>query len=155
MTTAWFHCFAGIAGDMAFGSLLDAGADLVEVHQLLDRLPVHGWSIEVEAVLRAGLSATHVEVRADEDGVVRTFAHIAGLIEEARLPRRVRERALATFTALAEVEGRLHRRPPAQVHFHEVGGMDAIIDIVGTCAALEVLDVDVLRASPVATGTGV
>jgi uncharacterized protein (TIGR00299 family) protein len=152
---AWFHCFAGIAGDMALGSLLDAGADLVEVHALLDRLPLHNWSLEVEPVLRAGLAATHVDVRITEDGVVRTFAHIAGLIEEARLPDRVRDRALAAFTALADVEGRMHRRPPGQVHFHELGGVDAIVDIVGTAAALEVLDIDEVRASAVATGTGV
>jgi uncharacterized protein (TIGR00299 family) protein len=153
-TLAWFHCFAGIAGDMALGSLLDAGADLVEVHAMLDRLPVHNWALEVEPVLRAGLAATHVDVRVEEDGVVRTFSHIAGLIEEGRLPDRVRERALAAFTALADVEGRMHRRPAEQVHFHEVGGLDAIIDIVGTAAALEVLGVDELRASAVATGTG-
>jgi uncharacterized protein (TIGR00299 family) protein len=153
-TLAWFHCFAGIAGDMALGSLIDAGADLVEINAMLDRLPVHAWSLEVEPVLRAGLAATHVNVRTDEDGVVRTFAHIVGLIEEARLPARVRERALATFTALAEVEGRRHRRPAAQVHFHEVGGVDAIVDIVGTVAALEILDVDEVWASPVATGSG-
>ena len=153
-TIVWFHCFAGIAGDMAMASLIDAGADLPEVHGLLDRLPVRGWSLEVEPVLRGGLAATHVNVRAAEDGVVRTFAHIAGLIEEARLPDRVRDRALAAFTALAEVEGARHRRPAAQVHFHEVGGMDAIVDIVGTAAALEVLDVEDVQASAVATGTG-
>ena len=83
---------------------------------------------------------------------MRTSRHIAGLIEEARLPDRVRRRALATFDALAEAEGRLHRRPPEQVHFHEVGGLDAIVDVVGTCAALEVLDVDEVHASPVAHG---
>ena len=154
-TTVWFHCFAGIAGDMAFSSLIDAGADLPEVHGLLDRLPVGGWGLEVEPVLRSGLAATHINVRVSDDGVVRTFAHIAGLIEEARLPARVRDRAMATFTALAEVEGVRHRRPPGQVHFHEVGGIDAIVDIVGTAAALEVLDVDDVQASAVATGTGV
>ena len=77
-----------------------------------------------------------------------------GLITEARLPDRARQRALATFARLAEVEGRLHRRPAAQVHFHEVGAIDAIIDIVGTCAALEILGVDEVRASPVAQGAG-
>ena len=153
-TVAWFHCFAGIAGDMALGALLDAGADLVEVHAILDRVPVHGWELEVDSVLRGGIAATHANVRVAEDGVVRTHAHIVGLLEEARLPDRVRERALATFGALAEVEGRLHKRPPAQVHFHEVGSIDAIVDIVGTAAALEVLGVDEVRASAVATGTG-
>jgi uncharacterized protein (TIGR00299 family) protein len=76
------------------------------------------------------------------------------MIEEARLPERVARRALGAFRALADVEGRLHRRPPEQVHFHEVGGLDAIVDIVGTAAALEVLGVDTVHASAVATGTG-
>src|SRR6202043_1678911 len=87
-------------------------------------------------------------------GIVRTYAHIRGLLEEARLPVRVLERSLAVFERLAVVEGRLHRRPMSQVHFHEVGGVDAIIDIVGTCAALEVLGVDEVQASAVATGVG-
>jgi uncharacterized protein (TIGR00299 family) protein len=154
LTVAWFHCFAGIAGDMALGSLLDAGADPTEVRTLLGRLPLAGWSLEVEPVLRGGIAATRAVVHAPDDGVVRTYAHISGLVDEARLPERVRNRAQAAFAALAEVEGRLHRRPTEQVHFHEVGGVDAIVDVVGTCAALEVLDVDQVYASPVATGTG-
>src|SRR5205085_12137891 len=89
-----------------------------------------------------------------DDGVVRTYAHISGLVDEARLPARVRDRVQATFAALAEVEGRLHRRPSGQVHFHEVGGIDAIVDVVGTCSALEVLGVDQVFSSAVATGTG-
>ena len=93
-------------------------------------------------MLRGGIAATKVHVGAEETTVVRTAAHITGLIEEARLPDRLRDRALAVFGALAEVEGQLHRRPPSQVHFHEVGALDAIVDVVGTCAALEVLDVD-------------
>ncbi|PZS16501.1 MAG: nickel pincer cofactor biosynthesis protein LarC, partial [Acidimicrobiales bacterium] len=151
---AWFHCFAGIAGDMALGSLLDAGADLGEVRALLDRLPMTGWGLDAEPVLRAGIAATRAVVSAPDDGVVRTYAHISGLVDEARLPDRVRDRAQAAFAALAQVEGRLHRRPPEQVHFHEVGGIDAVIDVVGTCAALEVLGVASVWASPVATGMG-
>jgi pyridinium-3,5-bisthiocarboxylic acid mononucleotide nickel chelatase len=154
VTVAWFHCFAGIAGDMALGSLLDAGADLDEVRTLLGRLPVTGWSLDVEPVLRGGIAATRAVVHAPDDGVVRTYAHISGMVDEARLPDRVRNRAQAAFAALAEVEGRLHRRPTEQVHFHEVGGVDAVVDVVGTCTALEVLDVDEVWASPVATGTG-
>jgi uncharacterized protein (TIGR00299 family) protein len=151
---AWFHCFAGIAGDMALGSLIDAGADLDEVIALLDRLPFHGWGLQVEPVLRAGLAATRAVVRVTDDVVVRTHAHIVGLIQEARLPPRVARRALDVFAALAEVEGQLHRRPPDQVHFHEVGSHDTIVDVVGTAAALEVLGIDEVTASAVATGTG-
>lgn len=152
--TAWFHCFCGIAGDMAMGALVDAGADLDEVSALCRRLPLGGWSLEGEAVLRGGVAATKIHVTVQETTVVRTASHITGLIEEARLPDRLRDRALAVFGALAEVEGRLHRRPPSQVHFHEVGSMDAIVDVVGTCAALEVLDVADVRSSAVATGHG-
>jgi len=151
---AWFHCFSGVAGDMALGSLIDAGADVEEVRSMLRRLPIVGWGLDVEPVLRCGIAATKVHVRADDDRVVRTASHIAGLVEEARLPERVRARANAVFGALAEAEGRLHRRPPEQVHFHEVGGIDAIVDVVGTCAALEVLEVDEVHASVIATGAG-
>ena len=153
-TIAWFHCFAGIAGDMAFGSLVDAGAALDEVLGLLRRLPATGWHVEAEPVLRGGIAATKLHVRADDTGVVRTAAHITAMVHEARLPERVRDRSVKAFTALAEVEGRLHRRPPEVVHFHEVGGTDAIVDVVGTCAALEVLGVDEVQSSAVATGTG-
>ena len=151
---AWFHCFAGIAGDMAVGSLLDAGAELEAVLALLERLPLRGWRLRAEPVLRAGIAATRAVVDVTDDVVVRTHAHIVGLIEEARLPDRVARRSLDTFAALAEVEGRLHRRPPEHVHFHEVGSHDTVIDVVGTAAALEVLDVDEVAASAVATGVG-
>ena len=151
---AWYHCWAGLAGDMALGALLDAGADVDAVRSLLQRLPIGTWSLQQEAVERGGIAASRAVVESVDDSVVRTHAHIAGIIEEARLPERVRDRALATFSALAQVEARLHNRNPAQVHFHEVGGVDAIVDIVGTCAALEVLEVDEVRSSAVATGTG-
>ena len=154
MTTAWFHCFSGIAGDMALGSLVDAGADLDEVRRMLEQLPVGGWAVEAEPVLRGGIAGTKLHVHASDTTVVRTAAHIQGLVAEARLPERVQHRAAATFARLAEAEGRLHRRPPDQVHFHEVGGIDAIVDVVGTCAALEVLGVDEITCSPVAVGLG-
>jgi uncharacterized protein (TIGR00299 family) protein len=153
-TIAWFHCFAGIAGDMALGACLDAGAPLDEVVAILERLPVTGWELEAESVMRGGLAGTKAHVKAKQDGIARTYGHIAGLIEEARLPDRVAERAQRVFRMLAETEGRLHRRPTAQVHFHEVGGIDAIVDIVGTCAALETLGVDQVSASTVRVGTG-
>ncbi|MGA2211461.1 MAG: nickel pincer cofactor biosynthesis protein LarC [Acidimicrobiales bacterium] len=152
---AWFNCFSGIAGDMTLGSLVDAGADTDELVKLLGRIPVGGWSLEFEPVLRNGLAATRAIVSANDDGVVRTFMHVLGLLEEARLPERVRARAVAAFSVLAEVEGRLHRRPPAQVHFHEVGGHDAIVDVVGSAIALELLGVDTVSSSPVVNGTGV
>ncbi|HEY1650534.1 MAG TPA: nickel pincer cofactor biosynthesis protein LarC [Acidimicrobiales bacterium] len=153
-TTAWFHCFAGIAGDMALGSLVDAGADADEVRAILNRLALPGWDLSFEEGLRGGIACTRALVRGDDDVVVRTHGAISAMIEDAALPARVAERALAVFGALAGVESSLHRRPVDQVHFHEVGGHDAIIDVVGTAAALEVLGVDTVTASAVATGNG-
>ena len=109
-TLAWFHCFSGIAGDMALGSLVDAGADLDAVREILGRLPVNGWSIEAQDTMRGGIAATHLVVDARETTVVRTYAHITALIEEARLPDRVRERASAVFHAIATVEARSRTR---------------------------------------------
>ena len=151
---AWFHCFAGIAGDMALGALIDAGADLEQVRSIVARLPVTGWTLYAEETMRGGIAATRVVVDVEPTTVTRTYANIDALLEEAQLPDRVRRRAAATFAAIAAVEGRLHRRPVEQVHFHELGSIDAIVDIVGVAAALEVLDVDRVAASPVATGLG-
>ncbi|HRW38261.1 MAG TPA: DUF111 family protein, partial [Aquihabitans sp.] len=101
MTIAWFHCFSGIAGDMALGAAIDAGADVDEVRALLERLPISGWSLEAEPVLRGGIAGTKVHVHDHEHTVVRTAAHIQGLVAEARLPERVQQRAAAVFRALA------------------------------------------------------
>ena len=152
-TVAWFHCFAGIAGDMALGSLIDAGADAEEVRALLDRLRLPGWGLTFEEGRRGGIACTRAVVNGNDD-VARTHGAIRALIEDAALPTRVTKRALAVFQALADVESALHRLPLDEVHFHEVGGHDAIVDIVGTAAALEVLGVDSVAASAVATGTG-
>lgn len=153
-TVAWFNCFCGVAGDMALGALLDAGADPDAVREILGGLEVPGWELVVNPTLRGGISATDVKVIVAESGVVRTAANILGLISEAELPGRVRRRALAVFGALATVESQLHRRPVEQVHFHEVGGLDAIVDIVGVCAGLEVLDVGEVHVGPIAQGQG-
>jgi uncharacterized protein (TIGR00299 family) protein len=171
-TVAWFHCYAGIAGDMALGSLLDAGADQAEVVAMLQRLPVEGWELRVEPVLRGGIACTRAIVIVDGTDagtwpatrgqaatrgraqITRTHADIAAAVRESALPERVERRALATFAALADAEGLLHRSHPDAVHFHEIGGHDTLIDVVGTAAALEVLDVETVTVSAVAVGTG-
>lgn len=153
-TVAWFHCFAGAAGDMVLGSLLDAGADLHEVLALLRRVPLPGWDLRREEALRGGVACTRAVVTAAGDAPARTHADLADLVRSAGLPHRVTSRALAVFDALARAEAAVHRTDPARVHFHEVGGHDAVVDVVGTAAALEVLGVDEVTASPVAVGLG-
>jgi len=151
---AWFHCFCGIAGDMALASLLDAGADFDEVRAMLALVPIDDWHIEVAPVLRGGVAATRIQVFSPPTDTSRPYLDIARMIDKALLPPRVQRRSLATFEAIAHVESRIHRCPVDEVHFHEVGGIDSIVDIVGTCAALEVLGIDQIRASPVALGVG-
>lgn len=154
VTVAWFHCFSGIAGDMALGALVDAGAPLDGIREMCAALPVEGWELAADTVLRNGIGGTQVHVRTEPTNVVRTAANIDELLQRAVLPDRVRDRARRVFRALAEAEGHLHRQPPEQVHFHEVGALDAIVDVVGTCAALELLGVDEVASSPVANGLG-
>jgi len=152
--TAWFHPFSGIAGDMALAACVDAGADLDEVRAALDGLGLPGWSIEAAEVLRGGLAATHVTVHVEDDAVARPAGAILDLVERADLPDRAAAWALDVFRHLAEAEGRRHRQPPAEVHLHEVGGHDAVVDVVGTCVALHLLGVEVVASGPVATGYG-
>jgi hypothetical protein len=151
---AWFNGFSGISGDMALGALIDAGAAVDEVREMLCRLPVDGWTLDAGPTLRCGLAGTKAKVEAMEGTVHRTAADIGSMIAAAGLPERVAARSLAVFNALAEVEGLLHARPPSEVHFHEVGAIDSIVDVVGTCAALEVLGIDEVRSGSVATGQG-
>lgn len=152
---AWFHCFSGVAGDMALGALVDAGADLDEVEAIVRKVDVAGWELAAEPVLRSGVAATKIHVRGVEaEHHHRTWRSIRGLLDAAGLPDRVHARATATFALLARAEGTLHRTDPEDVHFHEVGAIDAIVDVVGTCAALEVLGIDEVACSPVAVGRG-
>ena len=155
---AWFQPFSGIAGDMALGALLDAGANVDEVRTLLGRLPASDWHLKVDPTLRGGIAAIDVRVVAEESAA-DTHSHrraedILAMVDTACFPDRMARRVRSTFEALARVEGRIHGISPADVHFHEVGAIDSIVDVVGTCAALEVLDVDEVRSSSVAIGSG-
>ncbi|MCS5682806.1 MAG: nickel pincer cofactor biosynthesis protein LarC, partial [Acidimicrobiales bacterium] len=151
---AWLHPFAGIAGDMTLGALLDAGADLSFVVSTLEGLKVDGWSLTSEQVDRNGIRATRAVVDAPEQHHHRHWSDIRLILEQASLPDRVQARALAVFEALAVAEGKVHGTSPDDVHFHEVGALDAIVDIVGSCAALESLDIDEVASGPVAVGVG-
>lgn len=157
--TVWFNASAGVAGDMLLGSLIDAGADVSEVVNILFGLGLNVWALTAEPAMRCGIAATHVVVvehHHDEHHhhTHRLYTDIVALLNGADLPARVRERALATFAVLAHSEGAVHNVHIEDVEFHEVGSIDAIIDIVGTCAALEILGIDRVAASPIATSHG-
>lgn len=152
---AWFHCFNGTAGDMTLGALLDAGADVAQVRSAVDALGIDGWSLQMQRTQRGGVSATQAVVEVPSDDMVhRPYRAIRDLLATAPLATVVRDRALATFGALAEAEGAIHGAEPDDVEFHEVGSFDAIVDIVGSCAALTSLGIDEVRCSPITVGTG-
>jgi pyridinium-3,5-bisthiocarboxylic acid mononucleotide nickel chelatase len=151
---AYFDCFAGIAGDMALGALLDAGGSLEALRAGLAGVPLDPFALEVAAVERGGIGATQVTVRPDGPPAARTWGSLRGTLAGAGLPAPVRERTLAVFTRLAEAEARVHRVPAGEVHFHEVGAVDAVVDVVGTALLLHDLGVTEVWASPVATGSG-
>jgi uncharacterized protein (TIGR00299 family) protein len=156
-TVAWWNCPAGIAGDMALASLVDAGAELQMVLEGLKSLPVGDWHVEAVRTIRAGLAASALIVRVEpsEGDAHRSAKEVRRIVESAAaLPPRVIERSVSVFDALARAEGRLHGLPVDEVHFHEVGSVDAILDVVGTCLALESLGVERIYAGPVAVGTG-
>jgi uncharacterized protein (TIGR00299 family) protein len=156
MTFAYFDCFAGVAGDMVLGALLDAGGSLERLRAGLAALDRDVGPIElaVTTTERGGIGATHVEVAAPGPPRVRDWAGLRAVLEGADLPEAVRARALAVFTRLAEAEGRVHRVAPERVHFHEVGAADAVADVVGAALLLDDLGVAEAWASPVAVGSG-
>ncbi|MGH3321285.1 MAG: nickel pincer cofactor biosynthesis protein LarC [Streptosporangiaceae bacterium] len=151
---AWFQSAAGASGDMMLGALVDAGASVETIQEAVDAVVPGAVVVSAEPVSRHGLAATRVRVAAHGEDVVRTWGAIRAMLENAFLAEPVRERALDAFERLARAEGAAHRVAPERVHFHEVGALDAIADIVGTCAALHALGVTEVVASPVALGSG-
>jgi uncharacterized protein (TIGR00299 family) protein len=139
---------------MLLGALLDAGASLDSVLGELSRLELPGWTLRTEQVSRAGIAATRAVVEVHDDEASRPYGAIVELVERAALPERITARSLAAFAALAEVEAAIHQTSLEAVHLHELGGHDALIDVVGTMAALEDLGVDELYVSPIALGAG-
>ena len=155
MRIAYVDARFGAAGDMLLGAALDAGADLEAVREALRTLPIEGWTLDAAPVRRAGFAATKADVRVETPQPPRTASGIVAMIEAAALPQRVRERAVATFELLGEAERAVHGVPEGEdAHLHEVGGVDAIVDVVGTFAALEALGVERIFASGLPAGGG-
>jgi hypothetical protein len=155
MTIAYFDCFAGAGGDMICASLLDAGADFDTLKTRLAQLPVEGYSLRSETATRMGLAGRRFIVDVDQgEQPHRHLHHITEMIDAAKLPARATERAKAVFTKLAQAEAKVHQTTIEKVHFHEVGAVDSIVDIVGACLALEQLGVDRIHVAPIPLGSG-
>jgi pyridinium-3,5-bisthiocarboxylic acid mononucleotide nickel chelatase len=154
VTIGWLDLSAGASGDMLLGALVDAGVPLEVLSAAVGALPVERIDLVPEPVTRHGLGATRVHVRAPDSTHHRTWPDVRALLTEANLAPAIRDGALAVFERLAVAEGRVHRISPDEVHFHEVGALDALADVVGVVAGFAHLGLARLTASPVALGSG-
>ena len=151
---AYFDCFSGISGDMTLGALLDLGVPLEWLKEQLHRVPLTEFDIGVSSVQRHGIQAVSVQVQILDGKTSRNYSDIRELIENSPLSDTVKSTSLAIFKRLAEAEARIHNCTVDHVHFHEVGGIDALVDIVGSALGLDYLGVKNIVASPVPLGRG-
>ena len=150
----WLDCAAGISGDMLLGALVDVGVELALLQHAVDAVGVEPVRLSAAVVTRGGIGATKVDVHVDESPRTRTWSDVRALLEQAALDDAVRTTALDVFARLAAAEGAVHRMSPEDVHFHEVGALDAVADVVGCAAGLQALGLSALTASPVVLGSG-
>ncbi|MBO8138313.1 MAG: nickel pincer cofactor biosynthesis protein LarC [Desulfotomaculum sp.] len=160
MKVAYFDCFSGAAGDMIVGALLDAGLSLEELNSELNKLNIHGWKVTAEKVSKHGITGTKFNVILDHDHTHhhnhhhRNIHDIKKIIASSTLDEPVKDMALKIFEKLALAEAKVHGTTIDNIHFHEVGALDSIIDIVGTAVGLYKLGIDKVISSPLVTGTG-
>jgi len=168
MKLLYLDCFAGISGDMFLGALLDLGVSEDALRTELEKLHLPGYRISSRRVTKQNISATKLNVTVFEDAVVhspspmlhavihdhRGYTEIAAMIEKSGLSQRVKDRALHVFRRVGEAEAKIHGIPLEKIHFHEIGAVDSIVDIVGACVAVELLGVDEIHASPPRLGSG-
>jgi len=154
MKLAYFDCFSGISGDMTLGALVDAGCDEEQLRTELAGLRVPGWGLTAERVWKNGMAATHVKVKTEDQSKHRSLSAILEILEKSQLAPGVRDRAAAIFTKLGEAEARVHDVPLEKIHFHEVGAVDAIVDIVGACIGFHALGIEEFACSALNVGGG-
>lgn len=154
MKTLYFDCFAGASGDMILGAMVAAGVDANVLSAQLSLLNVPGFGVRFKTVTRAGLSATHAIVEAQHEHKHRHLADILKIINNSSLPASVKQRATQIFTRLAGAESRVHNEPIEKIHFHEVGALDAIVDVVGAAICFDLLGIEKFISSPIHVGSG-
>jgi hypothetical protein len=154
MRTLYFDCFAGASGDMILGALVAAGANPRALEEQLALLDVAGFQVSFETVDRSGISATYARVRTAEERQHRHLSAILKIIAASRLSEAIKARASRIFERLGEAEARVHNVAVERIHFHEVGALDAIVDVVGACIGFELLAIDRFVASPLHVGSG-
>jgi len=154
MKTIYFDCFAGASGDMILGAMVAAGVNPDVLAEQLKLLNVEGFNVHFKQVTRAGLGATYAVVETAHEHKHRHLADILKIIDNSALSANVKKRASQIFTRLAEAEARVHNEPIEKVHFHEVGALDAIVDVIGAAICFELLGIERFISSPIHVGNG-
>jgi len=154
MKLLYLDCFAGISGDMLLGALLDLGVSEEHLRCELAKLPLSGYRIEIRRVTKQHIVATKFDCIAGHGHDHRSYSEIAAMIFNSALPDGVKQRATNVFHALGEAEARIHGIPLEKVHFHEIGAVDSIVDIVGVCIALRALGAEEVQAASPPLGGG-
>jgi uncharacterized protein (TIGR00299 family) protein len=154
MKLAYFDCFSGISGDMTLGALVDAGCPVEYLRSELQLLNVPGWTLSAERIWKNGIAATYVKVATEDQQKHRSLSTILETIGESTIAPQVRERAASIFEKLGRAEAYVHDAPLEKVHFHEVGAVDAIVDIVGACIGFDALGIGKFASSPLNVGGG-
>jgi len=156
MKILYFDCFSGVSGNMILGAMVDAGIDIKALKKELKKLDLHGYSLKVSKVKRKGIKGTKVDVIVDKKKHLHHthYKDIKRLIERSKLPEKIKEDSLSIFKNIAEAEAKIHRTSVDNVHFHEVGAVDSIVDVVGTSICISLLNPDTILSSPINTGKG-
>jgi len=151
---AYFDCFSGISGDMTLGAFIDLGVPVKWLKDRLETIPLTGFEVLAETVSRNGIQAKSVEVLVRDNTTSRHYEDIKSIIEKSSLALEVKQKSLDIFEKIANDEALIHGCPKEKVHFHEVGGIDALVDIVGTALSLDYLQIEKVMASPIPVGRG-
>src|SRR5437899_1300624 len=154
MKTLYFDCFAGASGDMILGAMVAAGVDPRALTEQLSLLGVQGFEIDFATVDRSGISAAHARVHTAHEHAHRHLSDILKIIYASGLSEGVKDRAAKIFSRLADAEAKVHNEPVEHVHFHEVGALDAIVDVVGAAICFELLGIERFVCSPLHVGSG-
>jgi len=154
MKIVYFDCFSGISGDMTVGALLDAGLKLETLEKELKKLGLTGYQLEVNKVVKKGISATRFKVKIKEEGVERRFKDILAILEESKLDEEIKKETKKIFFNIAQAESKIHRKDIDKIHFHEIGGLDSIIDITSAVIGIKTLGIEEIHSSALPVGKG-
>jgi len=154
MKIAYFDCFSGISGDMTVGALLDAGLKIETLEKELKKLGLTGYQLEVNKVVKKGISATKFKVKIKEEGVERRFKDILIILEKSKLDEEIKNETKKIFFNIAQAESKIHHKDIDKIHFHEIGGLDSIIDITSAVIGIKTLGIEEIHSSALPVGKG-